>query len=49
MDNYDKDTFENSLKLLAHRILPEIKKYFSDEKIQREYKEWLKEKQKSKS
>lgn len=45
MDNYDKDIFENSLKLLAHRFLPEIKNIFP----MKNFKEWLKEKQKSKS
>lgn len=31
------------LKLLAYKLLPEIKKYFADEKIQKEFREWLKE------
>ena len=26
---------------LARRIIPEIKKYFADEDIQRKYNEWL--------
>jgi len=25
---------------LAHRLMPEIKKYFASEQIQREFKEW---------
>lgn len=47
MENYDNDISESDIKLLAHKLLPEIKKFFSDEKIQKEYKEWLKKKQKS--
>lgn len=47
MENYDNDISESDIKLLAHQLLPEIKKFFSDEKIQKEYKEWLKKKQKS--
>ena len=47
MENYDNDISESDIKLLAHKLLPEIKNFFSDEKIQKEYKEWLKKKQKS--
>ena len=49
MGNYNNDVSESDIKLLAHKLLPEIKKFFSDEKIQKEYKEWLKKKQKSNS
>ena len=41
MENYDNDISESDIKLLAHKLLPEIKKFFSDEKIQKEYKECL--------
>ena len=47
MENYNNDISESDIKLLAHKLLPEIKRFFSDEKIQKEYKEWLKKKQKS--
>lgn len=48
MENYNnKDISESDIKLLAHKLLPEIKKYFSDEKIQKEFKQWLQKKQKS--
>ena len=40
----DKQSYINEL---YKKLLPEIKKFFSDEKIQKEYKEWLKKKQKS--
>ena len=33
MENYDNDISESDIKLLAHQLLPEIKKFFSDEKI----------------
>ena len=49
MRNYDVEISDNDMKLLAHKLLPEIKKYFSDEKIQKEFKEWLQKKQKSNS
>lgn len=45
MENYNKEKniSENNLKLLAYKLLPEIKKYFSQEKVQKEFQEWLKE------
>jgi len=36
------------LKFLAHRLLPEIRTYFADEKVQKEFQEWLKKKNENK-
>ena len=43
MENFNENISESDLKLLAHKLLPEIKKYFNNEKIQKEFQEWLKE------
>ena len=43
MDIENNKTPKCDLKLLAYKLLPEIKKYFADEKIQKEFQEWLKE------
>jgi hypothetical protein len=40
----EKCVSDKDLKLLAYKILPEIKKFFADEKIQKEFQEWLKNK-----
>jgi len=42
MEEYDKNISDQNLKFLAHRLLPEIKKYFADEKVKKEFEEWLK-------
>jgi len=31
---------EKQIELFARRLLPEIKQYFSNEKVQAEYKKW---------
>jgi hypothetical protein len=31
---------QTQIDALAHRIMPEIKRFFADETIQREFKEW---------
>ncbi len=49
IESYGKEVSESDIKLLVHKILPEIKKYFADEKIQKEYEQWVKEKEKEKS
>lgn len=49
IESYGKEVSESDIKLLVHKILPEIKKYFADEKIQKEYEQWVKEKEKSSS
>jgi hypothetical protein len=36
MEHY-KDISKPDLKLLAYKLLPEIKKFFADEKIQKEF------------
>ena len=36
---------QKQIETLAHRLMPEIKKYFADERIQKEFEEW-KERQK---
>jgi len=37
---------QEQIETLAHRLMPEIKKYFADERIQKEFEEW-KESQKT--
>jgi hypothetical protein len=48
MEDYNKNISDQNLKLLAHRLLPEIRKYFADEKVQKEFQEWLKKKNENK-
>ena len=31
---------EKQIEILARRLLPEIKKYFADENIRKEFEEW---------
>jgi len=31
---------QEQVDALAHRLMPEIKKYFANEQIQREFREW---------
>ena len=38
---------EKQIEIFARRLLPEIKKFFADEEIRKEFKEW-KEKNKAK-
>jgi len=33
---------EEQLEIFARRMLPEIRKFFADENVQREFKEWQK-------
>lgn len=43
MGNHNnKEILKCDLKLLAYKLLPEIKKYFADEKIQKEFQSWIK-------
>ena len=37
-----KNNSEPDLQLLAYKLMPEIKKFFADKKIQKEFQEWLK-------
>ena len=37
---------DNQIEILARRLLPEIKKFFADENIQKEFEEWQKKQQK---
>ena len=39
---------EKQIEIFARRLLPEIKKYFADEEVQKEFKEWQKKKQNEK-
>ena len=39
---------EPDLQLLAYKLMPEIKKFFADKKIQKEFQEWLKVRNKEK-
>ena len=32
---------DEQIKALAHRLMPEIKKYFTDEHIRQEFVDWL--------
>ena len=34
------DISEKQIELLARRLLPEIKKFFADEDIRKEFEEW---------
>ena len=36
---------EEQIEILARRLLPEIKKFFADDKIRNEFEEWKKKKQ----
>ncbi len=47
MENGNNKISKYDLKLLAYKLLPEIKKYFADEKIQKEFQEWLKKNKQS--
>ena len=37
-----KNNSEPDLQILAYKLMPEIKKFFADKKIQKEFQEWLK-------
>ena len=39
--NFENNS-ESDLQLLAYKLMPEIKKFFADKKIQKEIQEWLK-------
>ena len=39
---------EKQIEILARRLLPEIRKFFADEEIQKEFKEWQEKKQNDK-
>ncbi len=43
-----KNNSEPDLQLLAYKLMPEIKKFFADKKIQKEFQEWLKVRNKEK-
>ena len=36
---------EKQIEILARRLLPEIRKFFADENIRKEFEEWQKKKQ----
>ena len=36
---------EKQIEILARRLLPEIKRFFADENIRREFEEWQKARQ----
>jgi len=38
----DIEISEKQIEIFARRLLPDIKQYFSDEKIKAEFKEWQK-------
>lgn len=43
MKNPDPEIFvpaQEQMNALAHRLMPEIKKFFADEEIQKEFSEW---------
>jgi len=35
---------QKQIDTLAHRLMPEIKKYFADERIQKEFEQWKEKK-----
>ena len=37
---------EKQIEILARRLLPEIKKFFADKNVKKEFKEWQEKKQK---
>ena len=43
-----KNNSEPDLQILAYKLMPEIKKLFADKKIQKEFQEWLKVRNKEK-
>ena len=43
-----KNNSEPDLQILAYKLMPEIKKFFADKKIQKEFQEWLKVRNKEK-
>ena len=36
---------EKQIEILARRLLPEIRKFFADEEVRKEFKEWQRKKQ----
>jgi len=38
--NIEFSPSQEQFDALAHRLMPEIKKYFANEQIQREFREW---------
>lgn len=36
---------EMQIELLARRLLPEIRRYFTDEGVRREFEEWLRKRE----
>jgi len=43
----DYEISEMQIKVLARRLLPEIKKFFADEKVRQEFEEWQANQQKT--
>ena len=40
---------DEQIKIFARRIMPEIKKYFTDENVKKEFQEWKKKQQENKT
>ena len=43
MNKKDAQITDKEIELFAHMILPEIKKFFADEKIKAEFEKWQKQ------
>lgn len=46
---HDIEISENQIEIFARRLLPEIKKFFADENIRKEFEEWQKKRQHGKN
>jgi len=42
------EILEKQIEIFARRLLPEIKKFFADEDIRKEFEEWKKQRQNGK-
>ena len=45
----DIEVSEKQIEIFARRLLPEIKKFFADEHIRKEFEEWKKKQQDGKN
>ena len=46
---HNMEISENQIEIFARRLLPEIKKFFADENIRKEFEEWQKKRQNGKN
>lgn len=45
-NDYRTETSDKQLELLARLLMPEIKKFFADEKIKNEFERWMAQRKK---